>query len=356
MAFLHFRNVKIAGIAAGVPAKIVDNLSCGKVLSKEYSNEDFVKITGVRERREDFSLTTSDLCYPAAKQLMSDLKWDPKEVDAIIMVSQSLDFTLPATACILQDKLGMSKETYAEDIQLGCSGWVYGISNLAALLQNGDIKRAILCTGDARPHYINDSCFDPLFGMAGTVTALEYEEGNDGIKCQFGTDGSGYDAIIVPGGGSRNPIREESFKEYEIEGKMYCDLNSRMNGMDVFAFGISTAPKSIKNLGKKYDFDYLDADYFVFHQANLKMNEMIAKKLKLPKEKVPNCMAHFGNTSSASIPMAIVAELKGEADKGEKSFICCGFGVGLSWGTVAFKTNNLVISPLVEVQSNENIL
>lgn len=356
MAFFHFKNVKISGISAGVPLHIENNLSSTRKISSEYDNKEFVKATGVIERREDNSLTTSDLCFPAAKRLMSDLGWDPKEIDAIIMVSQTLDFIAPATACILQDKLGMSKEAYAEDIQLGCSGWVYGISNVAALMQNGDIKKALLCVGDARWHYINENYFDPLFGMAGTVTALEYEEGNEGIKCHFGTDGSGYDAIMTPGGASRNPITTQSFQEYEIDNRTYCDLNSRMKGMDVFAFGISTAPKSIKNLAKKYGFDYLDADYFVFHQANLMMNEMIAKKLKLPKEKVPNSMAHFGNTSSASIPMTIATELRGEADNGVKSFICCGFGVGLSWGTVAFKTENLVISPLVEVQSNENIL
>lgn len=355
MAYFHFKNVKISGFAAGVPKKEYDNLHSDVRFSTEYSNKDFVALTGVRKRRTDYSLTTSDLCVPAVRHLVSELGWDMNEIDAIIMVSQTLDFILPATACILQDKLGLSREAYAEDVQLGCSGWVYGISNVASLLQNGEIKKALLCAGDAKLHYEHCSD-DPLFGMAGSVTALEYEEGAEGIKCHFGTDGSGYDAIIIPGGGARNPYTPDSLIEYEYEGKMYNDLISRMKGMDVFAFGISTAPKSVKNLAKKYDFDYLDADYFVFHQANNKMNEMIAKKLKLPKEKVPNCMENFGNTSSASIPLAIVTELKDDASKGEKSFICCGFGVGLSWGTIAFKTNNLVISDLVEVDENDNIL
>ena len=119
--------------------------------------------------------------------------------------------------------------------------------------------------------------------------------------------------------------------------------------MDVFAFGISTAPKSVKKLGEHFGFDYLDYDYFIFHQANMKMNNMIVKKLKLPVEKVPSCMRFFGNTSSASIPLTIVTQLKGKIENKPTKFICCGFGVGLSWGTVAFETDDVVVSDLVEI-------
>lgn len=356
MAYFHFKNVKVAGIAAGVPRNVINNLTLDRQISENYSNADFVATTGVVERRFDLELTTSDLCFKAAKQLLNDLDWNPKDVDAIIMVSQTLDFILPATACILQDKLGCSRECYAEDIQLGCSGWVYGMSTVAGLMQNGDIKRALLCCGDARGEYIHPGKDDPLFGHAGTVTALEFDEGNDGLKCHFGTDGSGYEAIIKPQGGTRYPITPATFEEVEIDGKSYTGFTTRMKGMDVFSFGISTAPKSIKKLAEKYGFDYQDFDYFIFHQANKKMNEMIVKKLKLDNTKVPMCMPHFGNTSSASIPLTIVANLIGEADKRPSSFICCGFGVGLSWGTIAFKTENLLISKLVEVDSNEHML
>lgn len=356
MAFFNFKNVKIAGIAAGVPANVVNNLKLDRRISPNYDNADFVATTGVIERRFDNELTTSDLCFKAAKQLIGDLGWDVKEIDAIIMVSQTLDFVLPATACIMQDRLGLPKECYAEDIQIGCSGWVYGINTVAGLLQNGDIKKALLCCGDARGQYIRPGKDDPLFGHAGTVTALEFEEGNDGLKCHFGTDGSGYDAIIKPQGGTRYPMTPDSFKEVEIDGKSYTSFTTRMKGMDVFSFGISTAPKSVKKLAEKYGFDYLGYDFFIFHQANMKMNDMIVKKLKLDKEKVPMCMPHFGNTSSASIPLTIVTQLRGKADVKPTSFICCGFGVGLSWGSIAFKTDNLLISNLVEVNSNEHML
>lgn len=344
MAFLEFKNVRIAGIAAGVPKRKVCNLDI-KDISADYDSAAFVETTGVLERRLDEALTTSDLCIAAAEKLISDLKWDKGEVDGLIFVSQTTDYYLPATACIVQDRLGLSKECYAEDIVLGCSGWVYGLSSIVSLMANGGIKKALLMAGDARRHVETN---DPLFGFAGTATALEYEEGANGFQFHFGTDGSGFDAIIIPDGGSRNQVTERSFNDELIDGKHYNRMQTRMKGMDVFSFGISTAPKSVKKLAERFGFDYLDADYFVFHQANMKMNNMIAKKLKLPADKVPSCMYHFGNTSSASIPLTIVTQLKGKCEDKAK-FICCGFGVGLSWGTVAFETENVMISDLVEV-------
>ena len=344
MAFLSVKNVRIAGISAGVPLKTINNLDI-QDLSSDYDAKDFVEVTGVLERRVD-DYTTSDLCLSAAEQLIKDLEWEKKDIDAIIFVSQTTDFILPATACIIQDKLGLSKECYAEDIVLGCSGWVYGLSSLSSLMASGEIKKALLMAGDAKRRVESN---DPLFGYAGTVTALEYVEGEEGFKFHFGTDGSGYDAIITPDGGCRNQITDESFKEEIINGKKYNRLQTRMKGMDVFTFGVTTAPKSVRSLGKHYGFDYKEADYVIFHQANMKMNNMIAKLLKLPAEKVPSCMYNFGNTSSASIPLTIVTKLKGEVENKSTKFICCGFGVGLSWGTVAFESKNLVISNLVEI-------
>lgn len=349
MAFLEFKNVRIAGVAAGVPKRKVCNLDI-KDISSDYDSAAFVETTGVLERRLDDALTTSDLCVAAAEKLLSDLGWDKSEVEGLLFVSQTTDYYLPATACIIQDRLGLSKECYAEDIVLGCSGWVYGLSSIVSLMSNGGIKKALLLAGDAKRHVETN---DPLFGFAGTVTALKYVENASGFKFHFGTDGSGFDAIIIPDGGSRNQVTENSFKDEVIDGKHYNRMQTRMKGMDVFSFGISTAPKSVKKLAEHFEFDYNDADYFVFHQANMKMNNMIAKKLKLSLEKVPSCMYHFGNTSSASIPLTIVTQLRGKCEDKTK-FICCGFGVGLSWGTVFFESDKIVISELVEV--NEEII
>ena len=341
MAFLNFSNVRIAGVSACVPRNVVDNF-CGEGISKDYNPEDFVKTTGIRERRVG-DLTTSDLCIPAAEKLISDLGWNKEDIEAVIFVSQFRDYILPATACIIQDKLGLSRECYATDISLGCSGWVYGLSSTVSLMCNGGIKKALLMAGDARRHY---NAVEPLFGYAGTVTALEYQEGEKGFSFHFGTDGSGYDAIIIEDGGARNQINESSFQHQSIgDGR----LEIKMNGMDVFSFGISAAPKSVKKLVEHFDLDYADIDYFVFHQANMMMNKMITKKLKLQETKCPTNLFHFGNTSSASIPLVIVTELKNKCEKDRTKFICCGFGVGLSWGSVAFETKDIIISDLVEI-------
>ena len=346
MAFLHFSHVRIAGISAAVPRNIINNLTDVEDISNDYSAEEYVKTTGVIERPISDTLCTSDLCYEAAEKLIENLNWDKKDIQAIVFVSQTADYFLPATSCILQERLGLSTECYATDCSLGCSGWVYGLSQVLGLISTGEIKKALLLAGDAKGHTFGRK--DPLFGHAGTATAVEYSEGAPDIQFHFGTDGSGYDAIITPEGGCRNPITQDSFKEVIIDGKTYNGLTTRMNGMDVFSFGITTAPKSVKKLAEHFGFDYLQSDYFVFHQANMKMNDMITKKLKLPLEKVPSCMAHYGNTSSASIPLTIVTQLKDKLS-GTKKFICCGFGVGLSWGTVAFETDNIVVPEVVRV-------
>ncbi len=353
MAFLDFRNVRIAGIAAGVPKNKISNYSLiqGEDISSDYTPEAFVEATGVKERRCSDRLCTSDLCFAAAEKLIAELKWDKSEIEAVVFVSQNADYVLPATACILQDKLGLRKECYAEDVALGCSGWVYGLSNLASLVSTGSIKKALLLAGDAKKRAIEKR--DPLFGDAGTATAIEYVKGETGFKFHFGTDGSGYDAIIKPDGGSRNQVSVHSFELKEYEGKMMHGLQTRMKGMDVFSFGITTAPKSIKKLGEHFNFNYLDADYFIFHQANMKMNNQIVKKLKLDPEKVPSCMYQYGNTSSASIPLTIVSQLKGKFENKLTKFICCGFGVGLSWGTVAIETQNVLILDIVEVNDED---
>ncbi len=352
MALLRIKNVRVAGFSAGVPKKTVKNLEL-KNISKDYDAKAFVESTGVIERRIG-DYTTGDLCKHAAEKLINDLKWDKSEIQALVFVSQTRDYINPATACILQDSLGLPKDCLAEDISLGCSGWVYGMANIVSLMQGGYIKKALLCAGDAkRINKFEDE--DPLMGHAGTVTALEYDESSEDIFLHLGTDGSGYDAIIIPDGGARNGITEDTLKMEDIDGKMMNRLMTRMKGMDVFSFGISTAPKTIKSLAKfagnpENELPWLDYDFYVFHQANLKMDRMIIKKLKLPEEKVPLSMPYYGNTSSASIPLTIVTQLKGKVETRKTKFLCCGFGIGLSWGTIAFETNNIVISELVEVE------
>ena len=345
MAFLSYSNVRVAGMSAGVPKRKVCNLDIADI-SKDYDAVSFVEVTGVKERRIG-ELTVSDLAIPAVNQLLEELSWEKSSVDGLVVVTQHGDYIVPATSCILQDKLGLSKECMAMDISLGCSGWVYGLSSLVGMMSSGNFRRSLLICGDARRRVEFN---DPLFGFATTVTALEYQEGADEIRFHLGTDGSGYDAIIIPDGGARNQITPSSFVPQEIDGREYIPLQSRMKGMDVFSFGITTAPKSVKKLAEHYGFDYSAYDYLVLHQANMKMNGMIAKKLKFPDGKVPSSMWEFGNTSSASIPLTIATQIREQCRNGHVKLLCCGFGVGLSWGTVALDVDHLVIPDLIEVE------
>ena len=346
MALLNVKGVRIAGFSSGVPKQVVSKAD--SINSSDYDASDFIEKTGIKEVRVSDEFTASDLCYAAAERLLQDLGWEKGTVEGLFFVSQHPDYILPATSCILQDRMGLSKECYAMDISLGCSGWVYGLNATTAVVAGHGMKRALLLCGDARKRAKCD--FDPLFGFAGTVTALEYT-GNDEDVMRFhvGTDGSGYDALIIPDGGARNPATVNSFDMEDVEGKMMHRMQTRMKGMDVFSFAISTAPKSIKKLMSEEGKTAEDYDYFILHQANTMINEMIRKKIKAVPEQVPYSLHEFGNTSMASIPLTIVTQLKGKVEKRQTSYIACGFGVGLSWGTVSFKTNNLVISELVEL-------
>lgn len=345
MALFNIKGVKIVGISAGVPNNIVRTTDVVK--NENYDASDFASKTGIASARISNEFTASDLCFAASEKLISDLSWDKSEIDGIFFVSQHPDYILPATSCVLQERLGLSKECYAMDISLGCSGWVYGLSVTASLLANGGMKKALLMSGDAKKRVAGE--LDPLFGFAGTVTALEYTGNNEDImEFHVGTDGSGFDAIIIPDGGSRNQMTEKSFDLEDIEGKKLHRLQTRMKGMDVFSFGISVAPKSVKKLLEYTGKEITNFDYVVFHQANMMMNEKIRKKLKIDEEKVPYSLTNYGNTSSASIPLTIVTQLKDKMS-GVKNILACGFGVGLSWGTVSFKTNDLIISDLVEL-------
>ncbi|MBD5355808.1 MAG: ketoacyl-ACP synthase III [Bacteroides sp.] len=344
MAFLKFNNSRIIGIAAGVPRHIEPTIST----TDAYDASEYMETTGIVEKRFSNDFTTSDLALAASERLIKDLGWDRNEIDGLIFVSQTPDYILPATSCVLHGKLDLNKNCLCLDISLGCSGWVYGLSTALALLETGGLRKVLLLAGDARKHAHEEP--DQLFGYAGTATAVEFNpEKARPIVMDLGSDGTGYDAIIRPGGGTRNPFTPDSLNLEECEdGRKRHALQTRMKGMDVFAFGITTAPKSIKKLSREFDLDYLSFDYFVFHQANRMMNETIRKKLKLPEDRVPYSMTHFGNTSSASIPLTIVTQLSDKL-RGHKKIIGCAFGVGLSWGTVAFECDDLFTSPLVEL-------
>ncbi len=349
MAFLDIKNVAIKGISA-CTASVSDYISN---IYKWDGGGNFVESTGIKARRRSpDNVTSSDLCFHAAEKLIKELGWEKSEIEALVFVSQTPDYILPATSCILQQRLGLSQGCYTLDISLGCSGWVYAISVLAASLQNGTIKKGLLLAGDTVTKICSpeDKSTFPLFGDAGTATAVEYVPVCNGMQFNFNTDGNGYETIIVRDGGYRSPVTESSLKMKDCgENISRRGIDLELDGMDVFSFGITKAPKSVKQLCDHFSLDKDNVDIFTFHQANRMMNEMIRKKLKLPKEKVPYCMDEFGNTSCASIPLALVTRERDKLRNEKLKHIACGFGVGLSWGSVYFETDKIAVPGLIEI-------
>lgn len=351
MANFSIQNIAIKGISASVPAHKEFNTDYTGIAAEEMQK--FMDATGVQERRVVAeNICTSDLCFEAATKLLQALQWDSQSVEVLIFVSQSPDYKLPITAAILQDRLNISKECIAFDIPLGCSGYVYGLSVLSGLMQSFGLKRGLLLAGETSSKIVSptDKSTKPLFGDAGSATALEVSVQAKPMHFHLGTDGSGYKAIMIPYGGFRNLPTANSLKcvTYEpgIERNQHHLI---LDGMDVFAFGITQAPKTVQALLQHHNLDINSINYFVFHQANLKMNKMIAKKLKLEEAKVPYSLKHFGNTSSASIPLTIISEIKEAVNQKNVTMLLCGFGVGLSWGTVFLEADHIICLPLIEV-------
>lgn len=354
MSYISVKNIKVKGMSACVPERVEENIDY-PLLSKE-EIEKYIKTTGVERRHcavHDGSICTSDLCQKAAEQLLVDLKWDKSEIDLLIFVSHTTDYRLPATACVLQDKMGLSKKTLAFDITLGCSGFMVGLGVIGNLMSSGTFKKALLMVGNTQSEYasIEDRSMYLLLGDAGTVTAIEYApEGGDEIDICYMTDGAGREHVIVPDGGSRNPVSNESFvmREY-ADGIKRTNLHEKMVGIEVFSYAISNLPKCYADLKERVDFDPDKIDYFLIHQANKFLCEKLRKKLKAPAEKAPYNIHEFGNTSGATIPLLMVTNLQKELGEKPLDLIMTAIGVGYSLATGRLKLGEgkVVVSDLL---------
>ena len=352
MAFQKIENVKITGIAACVPDNSVDNMDL-TLLGDLSDRAKFIETTGIAKRYTvaDKNICTSDLCFEAAEKIIKELDWNKEDIDCLIFVTQTPDYILPATSCVLQHRLGLSTECFTLDISLGCSGWVYGLATISQLLSSGNFKKGLLLVGDTVTvtKSDRDKSTYPLFGDAGTSTALKFDNSASPMHFHTSTDGSGYKSIIIEDGGFRNFFKPESLLVKETEpGVFRNNLQSYLNGADVFIFGITKAPKSIKDLMAHFKLNKEQIDFLILHQANKLMNDKIRKKVGIEEDKVPYSLDEFGNTSSASIPLTIVTRLNNQLENTRKRFLACGFGVGLSWGSVYFETENLICPQIMK--------
>lgn len=349
MALFSVRNVRIAGISTCVPKNTINNHK-STLFQNEIEKEKYIESTGVERRHVvEKNICSSDLCYQAAETIISELGWEKESIDCLIFVSQTGDYIYPATACILQNRLGLSTTCMSFDITMGCSGWVYGMSVAASLLTNGGIKRLLLLNGETvsktRSPYDR---VNMITGDAGTATALEYQNEAAPMHFDLNTDGEGYQTIIIPDGGYRNMPSPLSFIEHtDDDGTIRNNMHTKMDGAGVFSFAISKAPSSIKKIMSENNLSNEQIDYYLLHQANQFIINKITKKVG-GENKVPTCLRDFGNTSSTSIPLLITSRLNKSFKN--KECIGCAFGVGLSWASIYFKTDNAIILPdLIEL-------
>lgn len=351
MALLSVSNVAIKGLAATVPKRKASNWDYDLISEKE--RKLLIKTTGVETRRiVEEGVCTSDLCERAAQELLDELHWERGDIDVLIFVSQTPDYHLPATAIILQNKLGLSKRCMAFDINLGCSGYVYGLSVIGQLMSSGQLKKGLLLVGDTSSASIakQDKTTYPLFGDAGTATALVYDKGAPDMHFNLQSDGKEFDAIIIREGMTRlNTVSSLSNPALLKEEKKRSTYQLELNGHTIFNFALREVAPNLKELLANQQSSIDTYDYFIFHQANLLMNESIRRKMKLPKEKVPMSIREFGNTSSASIPLTMITEMREALMTQSCALLLCGFGVGLSWGSATLTTDKLCCPKLIEI-------
>ena len=266
----------------------------------------------------------SDMSIKAANSLIEESNIDKSTIDFIILCTQNPDYKLPTTACILQHKIGLGTHTGAIDINLGCSGYIYGIALAKSLIVSGIAKKVLFITADVYSKIIapEDKSNLTIFGDAATASIISADK--IGFKIndfELGTDGSGFEKLILKNGGAAHPVLNKSADDY-----------LHMNGADIFAFTNKAVPVMVSNILEKSALKEDDISYYIFHQANKFMLNSIRKKMNIPEEKFIVDMEDTGNTVSSTIPIVIKRCLKKNIFKPQQQILIAGFGVGLSWG------------------------
>lgn len=355
MAILTFKNVGISAIAAAVPNHIIDNYNYGLDIWPKDDVKKVVDKVGVFERRfADEKTCSSDLCFAAAEKLIEDNNVNREEIDLLVFLSQTPDYRMPATCYLLHDRLRLQKSCMAFDICLGCAGFEYGLSIVYSLMQNQGFRKALFLDGETRSKVYSprDRRAAYIFGDAGVAALIERDEKYGESTFSINSDGSKAELIMIPAGGYRKMSSFETLKEHVIDeyGNARTDEQAFMKGEDVFNFVLVEVPKDIKRIIAATGEDIQSMDYYVFHQANAFINNYIAKKMKLDPTKIPWTIHKYGNTSSVSVPLTIVSELKDKLN-GNKKLLMSAFGVGMAWCTAIVPFVDCKISDIIEVEN-----
>lgn len=312
---------RIAGVATCVPPRIADNLDPASGFDPEEVRK-VVAMAGVRERRVvDDGVTSADLCFEAAGPLLDRLGWTRDSITGLIFVTQSPDYFLPSTSCVLHQWLGLSDECAAFDVGLGCSGYPYGLYLAATMLRAGGHQRILLLHGETPSRFVDpaDHATTLLFSDSGSATAVEAQAGGSGHFC-LNTDGSGHAGLIIRGGAfrDRHPANPR-------------ELSLQMDGAGIFNFTIKRVPALIQAALELSGRTIEDFDAFVFHQSNRFIMKHLMKKCGLPEERVPMTLEDTGNCGGPSVAVAMTRRLPAQRDR-SLNLMLLGYGVGLSWG------------------------
>lgn len=332
---------------------IIKDISCyfpDKVLTNELLQEKFpelklpelTRLTGVNQRHicaEDE--TSVDMAVAVAENLFRESSTKKSDIDFIIFCSAGGDYITPASACIIQDRIGLSLDCGAFDYNQGCTGYIYGLNMADAIISSGNANNILLITSEAITRTINskDSSNQAIFGDGATASIITKNKVKSNFgKFIFGTDGSKYDRIIIKQGKERFPISKYGEEDrIDTYGNIRNDANFYMDGSEVFNFSVTKAPELVSQLLEKAGLKFHEIDFFVFHQANQIILETIGRKLKVPEQQLIIDIENTGNTVSSTIPIALKHSVdKGKIRRGDILLIA-GFGVGFSWGGTILK-------------------
>lgn len=317
--------VGILGTGSYLPEKVMTNDDLSKFVD---TNDEWIRTrTGIRERRiAAENEATSDLAYKAAEKAIENAKIDKNEIDLVIVATMSPDHITPATAAIVQDKLGINAAAF--DLSAACTGFVYAFTTGYSFVKSGIYKKVLVIGAETMSRILDweDRTTCVLFGDGAGAVVLGQIENGGYIASHLVSDGSGAEDVIIPAGGSRNPVSKEEIDKREIYFKM--------KGSDVFKFAVRAFPETVENVLAQGNITADDVDMFIPHQANIRIIESIAKRFKQPLDKFYVNLQRYGNTSGASIPLALDEANKEGKLKKEDKVVMVGFGGGLTYGSI----------------------
>ena len=346
MSFFSSEGIGIAGVACAVPKNHVTVDSFIPVFGEEVTAK-FTAGTGIKAMYKALpEQTASDLAVAAAENLFAHIEVDKAEIGAMLLVTQSPDYRRPSSASIVQKRLELPIDCTCMEINLGCSGFVYGMQTAMALMNSSDMKYVLLLMGETASKLVDprDKSIVMMYGDAGAAVLLERQP-EAKTTTLLRSDGGRFQAIVLPAGGFRdmNPGHERFVCSDSIERSLYDIF---MDGTSVFSFSITDVPQALKDYLERTETTAADYDTFLFHQANQFIIKQLIRKLKLPKDAVPISLDRYGNTGGISIPLTL-CDAFGDKSEGKKNALMCGFGIGLSWGVANAVIDTEKVFPIV---------